>query len=207
MMSPRRIPARSAALPGRTELTITPFASGIPRLSAISEVTRSTPTPSCPRRTLPLLASWSVTLRTMFEGIANPIPMLPPELPGTICELIPISSPLVLISAPPELPWLIGASVCRKSSKFPAPGPAVERPLALMIPIVTVCPMPSGFPIASATSPTRTLSESPGVRKGKPLPEIFSSARSLGASEPISFASSVRPSVKSILICSAPSTT
>ena len=30
-----------------------------------------------------------------------------------------------------------------------------------MIPIVTVWPMPSGFPSASATSPTRTLSESP----------------------------------------------
>ena len=65
------------------------------------------------------LARWcaaaSMTFCAMFAGIAKPMPMLPSVL-DRICELMPTSSPLVLTSAPPELPWLIGASVCRKSS-------------------------------------------------------------------------------------------
>ena len=51
----------------------------------------------------------------MFDGTAKPMPMLPPD-GDRICELMPTSSPAVFTSAPPELPWLIGASVCRKSS-------------------------------------------------------------------------------------------
>ena len=81
-----------------------------------------------------------MTLRAMFAGIEKPIPMLPPE-GERICELMPISSPWVLTSAPPELPWLIGASVWMKSSKLPSPAPPVARPLALTIPIVTVWPI------------------------------------------------------------------
>ena len=61
-----------------------------------------------------------MTLRAMFDGIAKPMPMLPPD-GDRICELMPTSSPRVFTSAPPELPWLIGASVCRKSSKLPSP--------------------------------------------------------------------------------------
>ena len=45
-------------------------------------------------------------LRAMLAGTAKPIPTLPP--PGArIAVLMPISSPLELISAPPELPGLI----------------------------------------------------------------------------------------------------
>ncbi len=51
----------------------------------------------------------------MFTGIAKPMPMLPPER-LKIAELMPISSPARLISAPPELPGLIDASVWMKSS-------------------------------------------------------------------------------------------
>ena len=54
----------------------------------------------------------------------------------------------------------MGASVWRKSSKLPSPGP-VARPLALTMPMVTVWPRPSGLPKASTTSPTRMASESP----------------------------------------------
>src|SRR2546430_46101 len=68
----------------------------------------------------------------MFDGIAKPMPMLPPDS-ERICELMPTSSPFVFTSAPPELPWLIGASVWRKSSNPPSPTP-VDRPFALMIP-------------------------------------------------------------------------
>ena len=85
-----------------------------PRLSAMSDVTGCTVTPSCARDT-PGLRSWSMTWRAMFDGIAKPMPMLP-SCGDRICELMPTSSPLVFTSAPPELPWLIGASVCRKSS-------------------------------------------------------------------------------------------
>ena len=62
-----------------------------------------------------------------------------------------------------RVPRLMAASVCRKSSKLPSLNP-VRRPLALMMPEVTVWPTPSGLPTASTTSPTRTLSESPSGR-------------------------------------------
>ena len=103
MTSPRFMPAPSAALPGATDETIAPPTSFRPRLSAMSDVTGCTVTPSCERRTRPLLFNWSMTFRAMFAGIANPMPMLPS--PGEmIWELIPTSSPRVFTSAPPELP-------------------------------------------------------------------------------------------------------
>jgi len=49
--------------------------------------------------------------------------------------LIPISSPRALISAPPELPGLMAASVWMKSSYRFAP---MLRPSALTMPSVTV---------------------------------------------------------------------
>ena len=48
--------------------------------------------------------------RGEFQPIATNVPGI------EICELMPMSSPFVFTSAPPELPWLIGASVWRKSS-------------------------------------------------------------------------------------------
>ena len=50
------------------------------------------------------------TARTVFDGIAKPTPSLPPESLW-ICVLTPITRPRMSISGPPELPWLIGASV------------------------------------------------------------------------------------------------
>ena len=133
----------------------------------MSELTPCTMTPSCPRRTLPWSTSCAMTLLAILAGIAKPMPMLPPE-GDRICELMPTSSPLVLTSAPPELPWLIGASVWRKSSKLPSPRP-VARPLALTMPMVTVWPTPSGLPKASTTSPTRDFPESPSGRAREAL--------------------------------------
>ena len=101
---------------------------------------------------------------------------------------------------------MIGASVWMKSSKLPSPSP-VARPLALTIPIVTVCPIPSGLPTASTTSPTRTVSESPGASVGRFAASIFSTARSLGGSDPTTFAASVRPSPRSTLTADASATT
>ena len=77
--------------------------------------------------------------------------------------LMPITSPDMFTSGPPELPGLIAASVWRKSSNGPWP---IERPLALMMPAVTVCCRPKGEPMASTQSPTFILSESPSVAAG-----------------------------------------
>ena len=50
-----------------------------------------------------------------LEGIAKPMPTEPP-LGEAMAVLIPITSPLMEKAGPPELPWLIAASICRKSS-------------------------------------------------------------------------------------------
>ena len=51
-------------------------------------------------------------------GTAKPMPTLPllPLPPVAICELMPITLPVASMSGPPELPGLIGASVCSTSS-------------------------------------------------------------------------------------------
>ncbi|MNV31650.1 hypothetical protein D3C71_1229650 [compost metagenome] len=43
-------------------------------------------------------------------GIAKLMPMYPPDA-EKICELMPTTSPRVLSSGPPELPWLMATSV------------------------------------------------------------------------------------------------
>ena len=48
-------------------------------------------------------------IRDRFEGIANPIP-IEPDCPK-IAVLIPITFPSMSNNGPPELPWLIEASV------------------------------------------------------------------------------------------------
>ena len=62
------------------------------------------------------------------------------------------------------------------------------RPMALMIPAVTVEVSPSGLPIASAHSPTCTLSELPSAAAERSLASILMTARSVDGSVPISFA-------------------
>ena len=84
---------------------------------------------------------------TMFDGIAKPIPMLPPPPRAVkMALLMPTSSPRRLTSAPPELPGLIDASVWIKSS-YPF-GFKPDRPSPLIIPEVTVCSSPNGLPMA-----------------------------------------------------------
>jgi hypothetical protein len=86
-------------------------------LSAMSSVTPWIRTPSQPRRARPCSLSCASTDFAMLAGMAKPIPTEPPEAIGEkIAVLIPITSPLVLNIGPPELPRLIEASVCRKSS-------------------------------------------------------------------------------------------
>ena len=52
--------------------------------------------------------------RARLIGMLNPTPSLPPPLEA-IELLIPITSPFMLTSGPPEFPGLMAASVWRKS--------------------------------------------------------------------------------------------
>src|SRR6478735_5432923 len=58
---------------------------------------------------------------------------------------MPTTWPSRSTSGPPELPWLIGASIWMKSSYGPL---CRSRPRAETMPAVTVVPMPKGLPIA-----------------------------------------------------------
>ena len=109
-ISSRSIPARSAGLSSTTSVITTPSVTSVSKSSAICGSTSWGSTPSQPLMTRPSLRIFSITLFAMLIGIAKPIPWLPPDL-DRIAVLIPTSSPLVLISAPPELPGLIAASV------------------------------------------------------------------------------------------------
>ncbi len=68
------------------------------------------------------------------------------------------------------------------------------------MPMVTVWPTPNGLPIASTTSPTRVWSMRPSVMVGRLVMLIFSTARSVSGSTPITFALVVRPSASAISI-------
>ncbi len=69
-------------------------------------------TPRNPRSTRPDSLSWLTMVSAMLEGMAKPMPTLPP-LGEKIAVLTPITLPLRSNSGPPELPRLIGASICR----------------------------------------------------------------------------------------------
>src|SRR5213593_1139573 len=82
-----------------------------------------------------------------------------PPLRLTIAVLMPTTWPRPLISGPPLLPGLIEASVWMKSSYGPSP---ITRPVALTMPVVTVCSRPNGLPIAMTGSPTFSAADAPG---------------------------------------------
>ena len=127
------------------------------------------------------------------------MPTLPPD-GENICELMPITSPSMLKSGPPELPLLMGASVWMKSSYGPA---LMLRLRAETMPAVTVEPMPKGSPMAITQSPMRALSLSPNLVAGSGFFGFtFSSARSVLMSRPTSLAGRVVSSLSTTLICS-----
>ena len=78
---------------------------------------------------------------------------------------MPMTAPLASTSAPPELPGLIGASVCTALMtalvSLPSPARRTGRSSALTMPLVTVPARPSGEPMATTGSPTTTSSELP----------------------------------------------
>jgi hypothetical protein len=89
-----------------------------------------------------------------LTGIENPTPIDPPCAPVVaIAELMPTTRPSMSTSGPPELPGLIAASVCSALSTVgvlaPVSSPTfTARSTALMMPVVTVPPSPSGAPKA-----------------------------------------------------------
>ena len=106
--------------------------------------------------------------RARLAGIANPMPWACAPLCGLAAASvgIPITSPEVFTSAPPLLPGLIGALVWMASGSVAAgePGAAgsvTARPVAEMMPSVTLPDSPSGLPTASTTSPARALAGVP----------------------------------------------
>ena len=61
-----------------------------------------------------------------------------PVLPVEICEVTPITRPAASISGPPELPWLIAASVWIAWSIGSVFGASIWRWTALTRPLVSV---------------------------------------------------------------------
>ena len=87
-----------------------------------------------------------------------------PLPPLTIAELIPMTSPSMLTSGPPELPRLIAASVWMNDSYSLMP--TAFRSRAEMMPVVTLWLSSNGEPTAMTSSPTFSLVLSPLGRAG-----------------------------------------
>ena len=60
--------------------------------------------------TFPFALSCSIERMAVLIGTAKPRPSLPPP-EEAICSLMPMTLPDVSMSGPPELPWLMAASV------------------------------------------------------------------------------------------------
>src|SRR5215467_7033255 len=194
MTSPCLMPAAAAAPPGAALVTVTP--SGWRE-----EFTCVSPTISNDARpdlvTLPLLISCRPMFVAVFAGIANPMPAAGPPMAGSwaVRVGIPRTRPESNTSAPPLLPGLMAALVCRASTMtgggFPWTLSSVTvRPVAETIPWVTLSIKPYGAPIASTIWPTcacAELAQRAGLRALAPSVTLMT-ARSSGAKMPISLA-------------------
>ncbi len=138
-------------------------------------------TPSAPRVTRPWAISSFMIHRARLIGMLNPTPSLPPPL-DAIELLIPITSPFMLTSGPPELPGLIAASVWRKSWFSTSGSSSMCRPRALMIPWLTECVKPNGLPSAMTQVPTAASSLLPRRAAGRSSRSSLSTAMSALAS-------------------------
>ena len=73
--------------------------------------------------------------RTLSTGMAKPRPWAPARM----AVLMPMSSPRIFRSGPPELPGLMGASVWMRPSYFCVGEASIVRSRAETTPVVTVC--------------------------------------------------------------------
>ena len=185
---PATSPAFAIGLPGTIASIITPWSDGtrFALASAASIVSPSSPSHGC--ATWPCAFSSGITVLAMSIGIAKPTPTFPltSELLGS-CALMPITAPERSISGPPELPWLIAASVCSALLIAKSFGAEIWRWIAEMTPAVSVRSSPNGLPMATTESPTSTLEESPSGSGCRALAgrSTLRTARSVEASEPM----------------------
>ena len=153
-------------------------------------------TPNTARCTTEYSLRSATTLLTIEIGTANEYPVYEPVCEA-IAVLMPISSPRVLTSAPPELPGFTAASVWMNDSIFiSALRMLMLRALALTMPAVTVDVRLKGLPTANTHSPMWRLSELPNEMIGRLSASIFSRAMSVDGSVPITFASNLRLSLR-----------
>ena len=119
----------------------------------------------------------------------------PPPPPVSIWELMPITRPAASSSGPPELPGLIGASVCSTLLIVKPLGAVIWRCRAEITPVVSVRSRSKGLPIAYTGSPTWTPAESPSISgfSARPSGCTRSTARSLEGSLPTTLALTVFP--------------
>src|SRR5690606_29000552 len=119
--SPTRMPASSAPLPGTTSTTKAPSSDSMPSRSRTASSTDSTGTVLTPSRGVSGVTSPVPSRRSSMMGMAESIEMAKPTfwLSSMIAVLMPTTSPAESTSGPPELPWLMAASVWMRSVRVP----------------------------------------------------------------------------------------
>ena len=93
-----------------------------------------TSTPSHPCSAWPLAISCDATDRAVLLGDREADAALASTVPPWICKLTPITRPWSSSRGPPELPWLIGASVWIAPGIVRRLGAWMSRPVALTMP-------------------------------------------------------------------------
>src|SRR5690625_2004438 len=145
--------------------------------------------------------------------MASPIPST--ACCATFIELIPMTFPFISTNAPPLLPGLMAASVCKTSVTqsaclSPVVSTSTERFKPLIIPFVTepANSLPNGLPIATTVSPTSNSSESENSATASICSSSISkTAKSVNESAPSSLASTTSSFASSISISCASSIT
>ncbi len=193
--SPACIPAAAAGPPGVILTTATP--AGSP--AVVTDVCAVTPSAARPDWvTLPVLMSCPAIMVTVSDGMAKPMPW---ALPASGSRAAAVGMPMTwssrLTSAPPLLPPLIGALVCSALAivvvgRRPRRPSVTVRPVAEMMPWVTLPVRPSGLPMARTICPALMPLEVPKVAAcSDPAPDSTRiTARSSGANVPSTRASS-----------------
>ncbi len=134
--------------------------------------------------------SCCIERRAELIGTAKPTPSALPES-LRICALIPITRPRASKSGPPELPWLIGASVWIASTRlYCEVSESIERRIAETTPTPSEFSLPNGLPIAATGSPTVTAAELPSGTGSSEwsFGSTLSRPTSSKTSQPITFA-------------------